>query len=407
MKMNKKSVLFAITVFFLLLASQVAYAQTTKILFYESSKVGTKYKISTGYSSLKTALEAKGYSVSRYEGVLSREVLNNYDPDVLVIAELSKSLDADELAAVFEFVMQDGKGLFICGGTQSANQITIPFGMTIDPNGLLEDENSPVMSSATPSKDKTFFVVSSFERQDPALRLLVQGVSNVGFFGGNGISISGDAKAVATGDWDTYSPKSATFPKGSKPPIAAASVVGNGMVVLLSDADALSNERLDTAKYKYDNLKFGTNIFDWLRSAALKPADTIEMEELRTMIGQTMVEIDGLNQTIRTQKATITDLQTKVAQRDASISALSDENKALKDQSFAGINYTTWGILLLVVVIGALALVMSKKTKKAKGKEDAVGGFGYEFEGGGDAANGLTNQVGSFDEMMGSEKPKK
>src|SRR5512137_1147451 len=131
MKMNQKSVLFAITVFFLLLASQVAYAQTTKILFYESSKVGAKYKIGTGYSALKTALEAKGYSVSRYEGALSREVLSNYNPDVLVIAELGKSLDADELAAVFEFVMQDGKGLFISGGTPAANQITIPFGMTI------------------------------------------------------------------------------------------------------------------------------------------------------------------------------------------------------------------------------------------------------------------------------------
>jgi hypothetical protein len=405
--MNQKSVLFAITVFFLLLASQVAYAQTTKVLFYESSKVGTKYKISTGYSNLKTALEGKGYSVSRYEGALSREVLNNYNPDVLVIAELGKPLDADELAAVFEFVMQDGKGLFICGGTQSANQITIPFGMTIDPEGLLEDENSPIMSGATPLKDKIFFVVSSVERQEPSLMLLIQGVSSIGFFGGNGISISGDAKAVATGDWDTYSPKSATFPKGSKPPVAAAAVVGKGMVFLLSDADVLSNDRLDTAKYKYDNLRFGTNIFDWLRSSTLKPTDIKEVSELQVMVGQKMVEIDNLNKTIRDQKGKIDTLQSSVAQRDVSISTLSAENKALKDQSFMGINYTTWGILLLVIVIGALALVMSKKTKKAKGKEEPVGGFGYEFEGGGEAANGgLTSQSGGFDEMM-SEKPKK
>jgi hypothetical protein len=407
MKMKQKSVLFAITVFFLLLASQVAYAQTAKILFYESSKVGAKYKIGTGYSNLKVALESKGYSVSRYEGTLTREVLSNYAPDVLVIAELGKSLDADELAAVFEFVMQDGKGLFISGGTPAANQITIPFGMTIDAEGLLEDENSPIISGAAPLKDKTFFVVSSVERQDPALRLLVQGVSSIGFFGGNGISLSGDAKAVATGDWDTYSPKSPTFPKGSKPPVAAASVVGKGMVFLLSDADVLSNERMDTAKYKFDNLRLGTNIFDWLRSSSMKPGDSIELEELRTMIGQTMVEMDNLNKTITGQRTTIAALQSQVAQRDLSIMAISDENAALKSQSMFGVNYTTWGIIVLAIAIGALALMMSKKTKTAKGKADGVSGFGYEFEGGGEAAGGLTSQAGNFDEMMGTDKPKK
>jgi hypothetical protein len=407
MNMKQKSVLFAITVFLLLLASHAAYAQTAKILFYESSKVGANYKISTGYSNLKTALESKGYSVSRYEGTLTREVLNNYKPDVLVIAELGSSLDADELAAVFEFVMQDGKGLFISGGTPAANQITIPFGMTIDGQGMLEDENSPIIDTSTALTDKTMFVISSVERQDPALRLLVQGVSSVGFFGGNGISISGDAKAVATGDWDTYSPKSPTFPKGSKPPVAAASVVGKGMVFLLSDADMLANDKLDTNRYKYDNLRLGTNIFDWLRSSTLKPAASIELEELRTMIGQTMVEMDNLNKTIITQGNTIASLQSQVAQRDASITTISDENAALKSQSLMGINYTTWGILVLAIAIGALALMMSKKTKTAKGKEDAVGGFGYEFEGGGEAANGLTSQAGNFDEMMGTDKPKK
>jgi hypothetical protein len=405
--MKQKSVLFAITVFFLLLASQVAYAQTAKVLFYESSKVGAKYKIGTGYSNLKVALEGKGYSVSRYEGLLTREVLSNYNPDVLVIAELGKSLDADELAAVFEFVMQDGKGLFISGGTPAANQITIPFGMTIDAEGLLEDENSPIISGAAPLKDKTFFVISSVEKQDPALRLLVQGISSIGFFGGNGISLSGDAKAVATGDWDTYSPKSPTFPKGSKPPIAAASVVGKGMVFLLSDSDVLSNERMDTAKYKFDNLRFGTNVFDWLRSSSLKPGDSIELEELRTMIGQTMVEMDNLNKTITGQKNTIASLQSAVAQRDLSIMAISDENAALKSQSLMGVNYTTWGIIVLAIAIGALALMMSKKTKTAKGKEGGVSGFGYEFEGGGEAASGLTSQAGNFDEMMGTDKPKK
>lgn len=410
LKMKQKGILFVITVSVMLLAASVANAQTARILFYESSNVGKNYRISTGYSKFKEALELKGYSVERYEGTLSREDLENYNPDVLVIASLDKPLSAEELAAIFEFVMQDGKGLFICGGTQAANQLTIPFGMTIDPQGLLEDETSPVVDAKSiPSKDKTWFVVTTLERQDPSLRLLVQGINSLGFFGGNGISVSGDVKVVASGDWDTYSPKSSTFPKGSRPPIATAALVGNGMVFLLSDADMLTNDKIDAAKYRYDNLRFGTNIIDWLRSSTKRPPESVEVEELRVILGQLMVDLEAMNKSNK-------DLKETIKQKDSTINTLTENNKKLTEennklmsQTFMGINYMTWGIVLLAIAIIALAVVMSKKQKKEKKSEESGGGFGYEFDAGAGAATqneAFGAKVESFDELMGMDKKK-
>lgn len=407
--MKNKKIFFALLASLSLIAASGIGSAATKVLFYETNKVGANYKIETGYSKFKDELVKKGYSVSRIEIPLSREVLRSYDPDVLVIANLNSPLDASELAAVFEFVMQDGKGLFICGGTSSANKITIPFGMTIDEGGTLEDETSPVMDSSTGAQvtGKTNFVARSVETQDNLIRLAVQGVNQLAFFECNGISISGDAKVVVKGDWDTYSPKSPTFPKGSEPPLASAALVGRGQVFLLSDSDMLTNNRLDTAKYKYDNLRFGTNIIEWLRSSTMKPDESVDIDGLRVTMGQLMVDIDNLNKTVIDFTQRNNNLQATIQQKDASIALLSQENASLKSQTALGVSYTTWAIALLAVAILLLAINMSKKSKKGEGKsENLVSGFGYEFEEGGETG-GFGENAEGFDELMEMDKPKK
>ncbi len=376
--------LYVMLLSFLVITGSGICSAATNILFYETGKVNSNYRTGTGYSTFKEELVGKGYSVSRIEILLDRVVLRNHNPDVLVIANLDKSLDADELAAVFEFVMQDGKGLFIAGGgTSAANQITIPFGMKIDEGGTLEDETSFILDSVSGAiiSDKTNFVTVKIEKQDPSTRLLIQGVNSLAFFGGNGIQVSGDAKVVVSGDWDTYSPKSPTFPKGSKPPIVAASIVGNGLVLLLSDADMLINSNLDTSRYRYDNLRFGTNIIDWLRSSTQRPDESLEMDELRIIIGQNRVDLENMDDIIINLHKKKSDLQTIVAEKDIVITALSEDNRDLRANTLFGVEYTTWAIIFLAIFILIFGMIMSKKKKgEDSEEEEEIDGFGYEFE---------------------------
>ncbi|MBN2014577.1 MAG: hypothetical protein JW778_05310 [Candidatus Altiarchaeota archaeon] len=406
--MEHKRILFVLMVSFLLIAASGVVVAAGKVLFYETTKVSGNYKIEGGYSKFKEELVKKGYSVSRYEKPLSREVLNNYDPDVLVIANLNSPLDANELAAIFEFVMQDGKGLFICGGTSAANQITIPFGMTIDEGGTLEDETSPVMdfSTGSPVTSKTNFVATRIDRQNSLVRLVVQGLNQLAFFECNGISISGDAMVVVSGDYDTYSPKSPTFPKGSQPPLAAASLVGRGQVFLLSDADMLLNDKLDTVKYRHDNLRFGANIVDWLRSATSRPDESSGITNLTVVMGQLITDVDELNKTVQGLTKDKSDLQVIIQQKDTAIADLNKENEDLKSQTILGVSYFTWAVALLAVAILFLAINMSKKSKKSGGKQGgAISGFGYEFEEG-ETGSGFGENVEGFEDLMEMGKPK-
>jgi len=348
------------------------------VLFYETNKISNQYSIDSGYSKFKEALEQKGYSVSKVEIDLSKAVLQRYNPDVLVIAGLQTPLSATEQAAVFEFVMQEGKGLFICGGTPAANQLSIPFGMTID-DAPLEDETDPIKDYSTgkylTDKEKFSLGLDNIIL-DPTTRSITQGVSQIGFFGGNGIALSGNARAVIVGDWDTYAPKSSTglFPKGSKPPIAASAIVGNGLVFLLSDADMLLDSNLDIAKYKHDNLRLGTNIVDWL-SIKIERRENVSLDELQLIIGGLKQENSRLNDTINQLKseknALINDKNVLVSKLDA----CNEKVKTLEAERFLGVSHLVWAIGILGFAILVAAVVYAKKVKY-KGKTE----LGYEFE---------------------------
>jgi hypothetical protein len=351
------------------------------ILFYETNRVSGNYKIDSGYSKFKEALVQKGYSVSKVETDISKPLLESYNPDVLVIAGLGSPLTATEQAAVFEFVMQKGRGLFICGGTDAANQLAIPFGMTIG-DAPLEDETDPIKDVSTGEyvKDKGKFTLSYYENfiVDASTRSIIQGVSQLGFFGGKGISLSGSAKPILVGDMDTYAPKAQKilFPKGSRPPIAASAIVGKGLVFLLSDADMLLDTNLDSSKYRYDNLRFGTNIIDWL-SIKREATENVSLDELQVIIGSLKQEISRLNDTI----TTLTKEKEKLTQEKLRlINELDNANKKIaemEEQRFLGIQHWIWAVILLAVAIIVAAVVMAKKFKKLPEK---ISDLGYEFE---------------------------
>ncbi|HIE34105.1 MAG TPA: hypothetical protein EYP86_03075 [Candidatus Altiarchaeales archaeon] len=375
----------AFTIFLVLVIISGMSSAATKVLFYETGKTSSAYRIDTDYSKFKEALKDKGYSVSKIELDLSRSALESRDPDVLVIVDLKGSLSADEMAAIFEFVMQKGKSLFICGGTSSANQLTIPFGMTID-TGMLEDESSPIYESSSGKyiSDKSKFVVSRFNRQNQDIRTVLQGVNSLAFFGGYGISVSGSAEGVAFGDYDTYSPKSLIFTKGTQPPVAAEAMVGNGLVFLLSDADMLANPNLDTSKYNYDNLKFGTNIIDWLASSKYRPLRDTSIDNLTMAIAQLHIQVEELNNTINNQNEQIKKLNAQIASLTSDKEKLALRVIELESQTdpIMHIKYDTWVIIGIIFAIFFVGIVMATRTRKSKPKEnDEIAGFGYELEG--------------------------
>ena len=369
----------------------VSAVEQKRILFYEKNSA-KGYTIEEDYSTFKDALERKGYVVESLDIELSREVLTTRDPDVLIIAALSNSLSSTELAAIFEFVMQKNRGLFILGGSSSkkgsspANQITIPFGMTLD-TAVLQDERNPVIAGTTPSKDKENFVVDTFTTDDPTIRLAIQGVRELAFFGGVGIDVpesneDSSLKIVAQSGRNAYSPESQVFQKGSQPPIAAAVIVGDGLVFVLSDEDMLVDEYLDTSKYKYDNLRFGTNIVDWLRTTKIASNVSGDIEQLSIVYGSCVTIKNSLNETlIDTENKLEKTTQEKIllAQEYDRTTQELTELKAQVDPVL-GIDYMYWALVIVAVAIILLSVVIAgrKSKKESTGESDEV--FGYEFE---------------------------
>lgn len=363
--MQFKKIFLCALLVFLLIGS---VSSVKRVLFYETK---ASFKTDTQYSKFKEELERRGYIVSKLEIELSKEILERNNPDVLVLPGLSSSLTPTEKAAVFEYVMQKGKGLFICGGTPPANELSIPFGMTID-EAPLEDETDAI------ENDKEKFSLSYADNfvSNPSTKAILQGVAQLGFFGGSGIALSGSAKPVIIGDRDTYAPKSPTgmFPKGSKPPIAAAAIVGNGLVFLLSDGDMLSNTYLD--KYpSYDNLKFGANIVDWL-SISMKATENASLDDLRVMIGNIQQENSRLNETISSLKKEKEELIKEKQRLTSELEIANEKIKEMEKQSFFGVKYWIWALVLIGVGILVLSIVVAKKVKKIPRKFSQLG---YEF----------------------------
>ncbi|MEA3255465.1 MAG: hypothetical protein U9Q22_06490 [Candidatus Altiarchaeota archaeon] len=349
------------------------------VLFYERA-VLEDYKVGSKYSQFNNELENAGYEVDPLELELTDDALKMYNPDVLVIPNLASDLTLDELTTLFEFVTKEGKGLFICGATPSVNKFTIPLGMRVDEGGdhILEDESNRIrdMSTGNLVEDKaTFYIDIPLERPDPAVRALTRGITKLHFFGGNGIYVFGNAKTIIKGDEDTYSPKSLIFPKRTSPPIAAYVKLGNGTVFLLSDPDMLSNEYLDTAKYRHNNMKFGVNIIDWLST----PFPATDDNDVSTTMKMFKTEITDLTRTLNSLQNNNKNLTSRMSQLESEKRGLQQRVDELEANHFMWFDYPTWAIILLALCILVAALVIMKRGKPGGEGEKGGAGLGYEF----------------------------
>lgn len=375
-KMRNKN-LMPFLVSLLLLLSIEGVIAGNKVLFYEA-KVSGDYKIETGskYSQFGEELDREGYDVDKIEVELSKDVLKRRNPDVIVIPNLGGDLTPDEMTALFEFVIEDGKGLFLCGATPSVNKLTIPLGMTVDEH-ILEDESNKIrdMSSGELIEDKTIFYIELPMERSGVVKTLTQGVSKLYFFGGNGIYVFGNAIAVVRGGKDTNSPKSLRFSKETWPPVAAYVRIGRGSVFLLSDPDMLSNENLDSNKYRHDNMKFAINIVDWL---TVPFQGEITEDEFGIIMKTLQDENIKLNRTIRNLQEESEDLKNQINQLTDDKEKLGEKIEELEKDRFLWFTYQTWAILFLAFTIFIATAVYVQRVKKERKGER--GELGYEFE---------------------------
>ena len=363
----------------ILLISIAGLASAGNRVFFYEDKVS--HRIDTSYSMFKEELEKEGYNILRAEVPLSKTVIEDYNPDVIIIPGLSSQLDSNELNAIANFVMKDGKGLFIVGGGQHVNQL-LPFGVVVD-DVVLEDSTDPIVDAGTrqPGTNKNEFVVKApFSRDDSTVKTLLYKVYEIGFFGGNGIYVSGDSvKPILTGDWDT-STSTGSFPPGSKPNVAISSRVGKGLIFFISDDEILDDTHLDTAMYKYDNLQLGMNVVEWLSIPSDLP-DEISIEDLRIMMGELKLDRDKLNETLAEAESERERLNSQNRGLVAQLDETEEEFERINNAYFLeqwSVTYSTIVILVIMLILVSAQRALARKSKKVV--EEDVGELGYEFE---------------------------
>ncbi len=362
-----KRVLTALVFSALLLAGN---ASAERILFYE---VGTAsgYTIETGYSQFTDDLRSRYEVASIEKGELTKDKLENYD--VLVVQELNKQLSTSEISSIIWFVLQEGKGLLINGGGERANQLTIPFGVTVDSGTLIDTSDQiPALN------DRNSFTVDRFEDHS-TMRTLRQGVSKVGFYKGSGLILSGNTRCIVKGNSDTYS-DTGSFAAGSQPCVAAASQFGGGLVFVLSDADMLSDKYLAD----YNNRNFGMNIVEWLSISTQNFSTENSTQELQLLIKELRLQNLRLEQEAQQLTDEKKELTARYTEASLQVSQLQQELLDIKGAMIGPFSRTDWAIILLGACILIAAIVYSKKKGgETKLKDDDIlNELGYELEGG-------------------------
>jgi hypothetical protein len=356
----------------LVLVNIMGFAQAAKsILFYEVGAGG--YSIQREYSIFAGELSKTHKVASIERDVLTRDKLESYD--ILVMQNLQKQLTTEEISAIIWFVLQNGKGLFINGaGGGQANQLTIPFGVTID-RGMLIDVSDQIPGL----NDRSSFTVDRFYNH-PGMGSMIQGVSKIGLYRDSGLVLSGNSKCIASGNSDTYS-DTGSFSAGSLPCVAAASQFGGGQVVVLSDADMLGNKYVND----YNNKRLGVNIIEWLSLAtdevdAGDSADELllQVRELRLNNMRQEQQISQLEAERQTLISQYGDLSMKYA-------SLEEEHTALSEGMIGPFSRTNWAIIILGVCFVAASVLYSQKRSLAAADaslkdEDILDELGYEIE---------------------------
>jgi hypothetical protein len=348
-----------------------ASVSAKRVLFYEVGTSG-EYTIEGEYSKFADELRSKNLEVASIEkGELTKEKLENYD--ILVIQDLTKPLTTGEISAIIWFVLQKGRGLFINGGGEgTANQLTIPFGVTVD-NGLLIDTSDMIPAT----RDRNAFMVDRF--QDDAMTTTIrQGVTKVGFYRSSGLTISGNAKCLASGNADTYS-DTGSFAAGSMPCIAAASIFGGGLVFTTSDPNMLGNKHIA----EYNNRNFGLNVIDWLSISTDQNPSENTTQELHIQIKEMRLENLKLDQEIKQLNSDKVDLNTRLQQVSMQAVDFQQRLDEVENGMIGPFNRSNWAVIILGVCIMLAAIFYSKKkTGDVKLKdEDILNELGYELDG--------------------------
>lgn len=369
--MRIKPFLTVLLVVYLLVSSAAA----KRVLFYEIS-TAPAYTIEGDYGRFAEELRKRGYEVASIEkGELTKDKLENYD--ILIMQDLNKQLTTQEISAIIWFVLQKGRGLFINGGGQGrANQLTIPFGVTVD-NGLLIDTNNPIPGI----NNRNSFTVDTFVDQT-GMGTLRQGVAKVGFYKDAGLLLSGNSKCIATASSYAYS-DTGSFAAGSEPCTTAASLWGSGLVLILSDSDMLRNPS-PTAKYidDYNNRNFGVNIVDWLGIATENMTFENSTGDLQLQIKEMKLK----NLRYENQIATLTgekmDLANRYSEVSADLAQAQGELADMKEGMIGPLSKGNWAIVSFGVCIVVASVVISqRKPAEAKIKdEDILSELGYELE---------------------------
>ncbi|MFH1403122.1 MAG: hypothetical protein ABIH11_02505 [Candidatus Altiarchaeota archaeon] len=355
-----------ITLVLTILSSHVSAA---RVLFYE---VGTadEYKIEKGYSEFAKSLQSKGYTVASItRGELTKDSLANYD--ILVVQQIGKNLETAEISSIIWFVLQQGKGLFINGaGDGRANQLSIPFGVTVD-SGILIDTEDQI------GENRNHFTVNRFG-EDPEIRTLKLGVTKVGVYGSNGFVLSGNTLCVLKGDDNTYS-DTGSFPAGSSPCIAASSLFGDGVVFVLGDSDILSDKNIKS----YNNKNFGLNIIDWLSIPSDPTPKNQSVQTLQIMIGELKLENAKLGNDIETLKTEKGTLEAQQVMLTDEVTQAKERIFTLENQMIGPFTKTNWAVIILGLCVIMAAVIISKKRAVVKPIDtDVLGELGYELEGG-------------------------
>ena len=378
MERRKTIMLTVIASFILVFAASEAFAGN-KVLFYQS-KTGADYRIAGEYSKLKEELQNAGYEVDELKAELTRENLNTLKADILVIANLGSDLTENEMTTLFEYVIKDGKGLFIIGTTPATNKLTIPLGIrALEEN--LEDDTNRIRDASTGElvSDKTFFYVDlPANRPDTVVNALTRGVNKLCIFSATGLHLFGNAKGLVFGGDSTNTPISLVFPKGSNPPVAAYIRLGSGSIVVVNDPDMFVNKNLDTAKYRHDNIKFAVNIMDWLAEPFQEQRTDQEVDNLmKALKGQNV----DYNRTIVQNQKEIGELDKQITTLTSEKEELSKEISEMKNDKVMGLAWLSYQTLAMVILAFAFfmtAVVVVKKGRKPKDKKEQ-GELGYEF----------------------------
>lgn len=344
-------------------------AQGARILFYE---VGTpqEYKISGGLSVFASRLSDKGYELaSMTRGELSEDRLAEYG---LLVIHPGQPLKTNELSAVLWFVLTKGGGVLIIGGEpNNANQIMSPFGMIMD-DGILIDSTDSILGMEIEN-----FIVDRFNILSTS-RVIIRGISQIGFYDGHGIKLSGNSYSIATGDQDTYS-DTLSFTSGSMPPIAAAAIFGNGLVFVLADADMLIDENINSL----DNLQFGLNIVEWLGITQLPKSGNLSTSEIEVLIGELKLENLRLDQNLVTLTIQLAVLEGENSALSQQLADTTLELEKITKGKIGPFTRTNIAIIILGLCILGAAMVISKRGKNKKDEdegEELLSELGYEFE---------------------------